>query len=121
MRTRQHEQLSVETNEEREARLQQMRTRQHERLSVETNEEREARLQQTRTCQHERLSVEANEEREDRLQRASERDREQQSQLMLFEQHSVQQKIRPFYITEFGKMFYMFRKLPGTSAPSPFY
>ena len=35
---------SVETNEEREARLQQMRTRQHERLSVETNEEREDRL-----------------------------------------------------------------------------
>ena len=47
-------------------------------LSVETNEKREARLQQMRTRQHERLSVETNEER-DRLQRASERDRERQS------------------------------------------
>ena len=33
-----------ESTKEREARLQQMRTRQHERLSVDTNEEREDQL-----------------------------------------------------------------------------
>ena len=41
-----------------------MRNRQHEQLSVEMSEEREARLQQMRTCQHGQLSVETNEERE---------------------------------------------------------
>ena len=80
-----------ESAEEREARLQHAT----ERLAAESAEEREARLQQMRTRQHERLSVETNEEREDRLQHASERDRERQSQLMLFEQHSVQQKMTP--------------------------
>ena len=65
--------------------------------SVETNEEREARLQQMRTRQHERLSVETNEEREDRLHMpVTQRDREQ-SQLVLFEQCSVQVKMRRFH------------------------
>ena len=45
--------LAAETEEEREARLQQMRVR----LAAETPEEREARLQQMSTYQHERLAA----------------------------------------------------------------
>ena len=92
MSTRQRERLATESAEEKEARLQQMR----DRLVTESAEEREVRLQQMSTCQRERLAVETNQQREDRLQRASERDREQ-SQLMLFEQRSVQVKMRRFH------------------------
>ena len=92
MSTRQRERLATESAEEKEARLQQMR----DRLATESAEEREVRLQQMSTCQRERLAVETNQQREDRLQRASERDREQ-SQLVLFEQRSVQVKMRRFH------------------------
>ena len=60
--------LAAETPDEREARLQQMSTYQRERLAAETEEEREARLQQMNTFQHERLAAETEEEREVRLQ-----------------------------------------------------
>ena len=73
-----------------------------DRLATESAEEREARLQQMSTRQRERLAVETNQQREDRLQHASERDREQ-SQLVLFEQRSVQVKMRRFH-THFASM-----------------
>ena len=64
-----------------------------DRLTAESAEEREARLQRMSTLQHARLAVETDEEREDRLQRA----REQSSQVLLFEQHSIQVKMRRFH------------------------
>ena len=83
--------LAAETPDEREARLQYMR----DRLAAETPEEREARLQHMSTYQHERLAAETAEEREVRLQCDRQRHRDQQlvqSQLPLFEQHSIRAK-----------------------------
>ena len=48
MSDRQCDRLAAETNEEREARLQQVSDRQCDRLAAETNEEREARLQRVK-------------------------------------------------------------------------
>ena len=92
--------LAAETPEEREARLQHMSTYQHERLAAETPEEREARLQHMSTYQHERLAAETAEEREVRLQCDRQRHRDQQlvqSQLPLFEQHSIRAKMHKFH------------------------
>ena len=63
-----------------------------DRLAAETPEEREARLQHMSTYQHERLAAETAKEREVRLQCDRQRHRDQQlvqSQLLLFEQHSI--------------------------------
>ena len=84
--------LATETEEERAARLQQMR----DRLASETEEERAARLQQMSANQHHRLAAETGSEREARLQRNREGQRGQQSRLPLFEQPSVQAKMRKF-------------------------
>ena len=54
---------------------------------------REARLQQISARQRGQLAVETDEEREDRLQRS----REQSSQVLLFEQRSIQVKMRRFH------------------------
>ena len=92
--------LAAETPDEREARLQHMSTYQHERLAAETPEEREARLQHMSTYQHERLAAETAEEREVRLQCDRQRHRDQQlvqSQLPLFEQHSIRAKMHKFH------------------------
>ena len=100
MSTYQHERLAAETPEEREARLQHMSTYEHERLAAETPEEREARLQHMSTYQHERLATETAEEREVRLQCDRQRHRDQQlvqSQLPLFEQHSIRAKMHKFH------------------------
>ncbi len=96
MRTR----LAAETEEERDARLQQMRITQHERLAAETEEERDARLQQMRTTRHERLAAETEEERDTRMQCDRERHREHQvvnPQLPLLHQQSVQKKMLKFH------------------------
>ena len=88
--------LAAETPDEREARLQYMR----DRLAAETPEEREARLQHMSTYQHERLAAETAEEREVRLQCDRQRHRDQQlvqSQLPLFEQHSIRAKMHKFH------------------------
>ena len=88
--------LAAETEEEREARLQQMRVR----LAAETPEEREARLQQMSTYQREKLASESEAEREVRLQCDRQRHRDQQlvqSQLPLFEQHSIRTKMHKFH------------------------
>ena len=85
--------LATETEEERAARLQRMR----DRLASETEEERAARLQQMSANQHHRMAAETGSEREARLQRNREGQRGQQSQLPLFEQPSVQAKMRKFY------------------------
>ena len=88
--------LDAETAEEREARLQLRR----DRLAAETPEEREARLQHMSTYQHERLAAETAEEREVRLQCDRQRHRDQQlvqSQLPLFEQHSIRAKMHKFH------------------------
>ena len=61
-------------------------------MAAESAKEREARLQQMSTRQRGRLAVETDEEREDRLQRS----REQSSQVLLFEQRSIQVKMRRF-------------------------
>ena len=61
-------------------------------LAAETPEEREARLQHMSTFQHKRLAAETAEEREVRLQCDRQIHRDQQlvqSQLPLFEQHSI--------------------------------
>ena len=96
MSTLQHERLAAETTPEREARLQHMSTLQHERLAAETTPERDARLQQMR----DRLAAETTEERDARLECDRARHREQQtvqSQLPLFQQCSVQVKMRKFH------------------------
>ena len=88
--------LAAETPEERETRLQHMR----DRLAAETTEERETRLQRMSTNQRERLAVETPEERELRLECYSTRYMEQQSvqpQLPLFQQCSIQAKMRKFH------------------------
>ena len=64
-----------------------------DRLAAESAKEREARLQQMSTRQRGRLAVATDEEREDRLQRS----REQSSQVLLFEQRSIQVKMRRFH------------------------
>ena len=92
MSANQRHRLATETEEERAARLQRMR----DRLASETEEERAARLQQMSANQHHRLAAETGSEREARLQRNREGQREQQSQLPLFEQLSVQAKMRKF-------------------------
>ena len=88
--------LAAETPEERETRLQHMR----DRLAAETTEERETRLQRVSTNQHERLAVETPKERELRLECYSTRYMEQQfvqPQLPLFQQCSIQPKMRQFH------------------------
>ena len=89
--------LASETEEERAARLQQMSANQCHRLASETEEERADRLQQMSANQHHRLAAETGSEREARLQRNREGQRGQQSQLPLFEQPSVQAKMRKFH------------------------
>ena len=89
--------LASETEEERAARLQQMSANHCHRLASETEEERAARLQQMSANQHHRLAAETGSEREARLQRNREGQRGQQSQLSLFEQPSVQAKMRKFH------------------------
>ena len=85
--------LATESEEQRAVRLQQMR----DRLVSETVEERAARLQQMSANQRHRLAAETGGEREARLQRNREGQRGQQSQLSLFEQPSVQAKMRNFH------------------------
>ena len=68
-----------------------------DRLASETEEERAARLQRMSANQHHRLAAETGSEREVRLHRNSEGQRGQQSQLPLFEQPSVQAKMRKFH------------------------
>ena len=89
--------LASETEEERAARLQRMSANQRHRLASETEKERAARLQRMSANQRHRLATETEEEREARLQRNSEGQRGQQSQLPLFEQPSVQAKMRNFH------------------------
>ena len=86
--------LASESEEERAARLQRMSVNQRHRLASETEEERAARLQQMSANQRHRLAAETGSEREARLQRNREEQRGQQSQLPLFEQPSVQAKMR---------------------------
>ena len=68
-----------------------------DRLASETEEERAARLQRMSANQRHRLATETEEEREARLQHNREGQRGQQSQLPLFEQPSVQAKMRNFH------------------------
>ena len=85
--------LAAETPNEREVRLQYMR----DKLAAE---KREARLQHMSTYQHERLAAETAEERELRLQCDRQRHRDQQlvqSQLPLFEHHSIRAKMDKFH------------------------
>ena len=60
--------LAAKNSQAKEARLQQMSTYQRERLAAETEAEREARLQQMSTYKRERLAAETEEEREVWLQ-----------------------------------------------------
>ena len=90
MRITHSERIAVETEEQREARLQRMSTNQSDRLAAETEEQREARLQRMRANQYERLAAETEQRREARLQR----DRERQQQPL----PSVQAKMRKFFI-----------------------
>ena len=89
--------MASETEEGRAARLQRMSANQRHRLASETEEERAARLQRMSANQRHRLATETEEEREARLQRNREGQRGQQSQLPLFEQPSVQAKMRNFH------------------------
>ena len=96
----QRERLAAETAEERETRLLQLSASQRERLAAETAEEREARQLQWSASRRERLAAEFAEEREARLQCDRQRHREQvvvQSQLPLFQQHSVRSKMLRFH------------------------
>ena len=96
----QRERLAAETAEERETRLLQLSASQCERLAAETAEEREARQLQWSASRRERLAAESAEEREARLQCDRQRHREQvvvQSQLPLFQQHSVRSKMLRFH------------------------
>ena len=68
-----------------------------DRLASETEEERAARLLQMSANQHHRLAPETGSEREARLQCNRKRQRGQHSQLPLFEQPSVQAKMRNFH------------------------
>ena len=97
MRDNRRNRMAAEIEEEREARLQQMSVNQRDSLAAETEEEREARLQHMRDNYHDRLAAETEEEREARLQCDRERHRGQQTQLPLFEQPSVQAKMRRFH------------------------
>ena len=74
-----------------------MSANQRHRLASETVEERAVRLQQMSANQHHRLAAETGSEREARLQRNREGQRGEQSQLPLFEQPSVQAKMRNFH------------------------
>ena len=93
IRDNRRQSLATESEEERAVRLQQMR----DRLASETEEERAARLQRMSANRRHRLATETEEEREARLQRNREGQRGQQSQLPLFEQPSVQAKMRNFH------------------------
>lgn len=94
---RMRDRLASETEEERAARLQRMSANQRHRLTFETEEERADRLQQMSANQCHRLATESEEERAARLQRNRKRQRGQQPQLPLFEQPSVQAKMRKFH------------------------
>ena len=91
--------MAAETPEERGRRFERMSTNQYERLAVETPEERERRLQLMSTNQHGRLAAETTEERELRLECYSTWYMEQsvQPQLPLFQQCSIQAKMRKFH------------------------
>ena len=107
--------LATKSTQEREARLQRMR----DRLAAESVEEREARLQQMSARQHGRLAVETDEEREDRLQRS----REQSSQVLLFEQRSIQVKMRRFHahfaLLNFSRCSTCLESFPGLQLRPP--
>ena len=90
MRITHSERKAVETEEQREARLQRMLANQSDRLAAETEEQREARLQRMCANQSERLAAETEQQREARLQR--DREGQQQPQLPLLEQPSVKQR-----------------------------
>ena len=64
-----HNQLNVESAQEREARLHDLNSHQHERLATESNEkrERETKLRDFGARQHERLSIESPEQTAARL------------------------------------------------------
>ena len=96
-RARDRARRAAQTAEERDARLRQIRDNRRQSLATETEEERAARLQQMSANQHHRLAAETGSEREARLQRNREGQRGQQSQLPLFEQPSVQAKMRKFH------------------------
>ena len=88
MSSNQRERLQDETDEEREARLEQMR----ERLQNETDEERQARLEQMRANQRARIRNETEEERQVRLEQ-----RRGASDIPLFQQRLVQVKMNKFH------------------------
>ena len=96
----QQERLAAEPEEERLAPLQHLSANQQERLAAEPEEERLAPLQQLSANQQERQNPESVEETEARLQTDKERHRKQrgeQPQLSLFEQHLVHQKMSAFH------------------------
>ena len=111
MRTCQHEQLAAETTPERDVRLQLMSALQDVRLAAESAAEtpgcsrwvpvvwkigRDTRLHQMR----DRLAAETTVERDARLEYDRARHREQQtvqSQVPLFQQCSIQVKVRKFH------------------------
>ena len=92
-RARDRARRASQTAEERDARLRQIRDNRRQSLATESEEERAVRLQRMR----DRLAAETGSEREARLQRNREGQRGQQSQLPLFEQPSVQAKMRKFH------------------------
>ena len=94
IRDRRRERQTSETEEQREVRLQRMCITHSERMAVGTEEQREARLQRMRANQSDRLAVKTEQQREARLQR--DREGQQQPQLPLLEQPSVQAKMRKF-------------------------
>ena len=91
----QSDRLAAETEEQREARLQWMCANQSDRLAAETEEQREARLQLMCANQSDRLAAKTEQQREARLQ--GDREGQQQPQLPLLEQPSVQAKMRKFH------------------------
>ena len=96
-RARDRARRAAQTAEERDARLRQIRDNRRQILATESEEKRAARLQQMSANQHHRMAAETGSEREARLQGNREGQRGQQSQLPLFEQPSVQAKMRKFH------------------------
>ena len=127
VRANQSERLAAETEEQREARLHRMHINHDERITTETEEQREVRLQRTRANQSKRLAAETEEQREARLQRDRERHREQQQpQLPLLEQPSVQAKMRkliPFTVQYTGctNMYHLFQTISWPQISFKFY
>ena len=69
MRITHSERMAVETEEQKETRLQRMNTNQSDRLAAETEEQRKARLQRMYITHTERMTVETEEQKEAKLQR----------------------------------------------------